>query len=75
MLCARPYFEPLESVELEIISYKTSLFMTLASTKRVGDLQALSLRPNLAFAPKGQDYALQVSNFELQYFPFCLICF
>lgn len=33
-------------------------------------LQFVSLRPNLAFAPKGQGYALQVSSFELQYFPF-----
>ncbi|KAL0160989.1 hypothetical protein M9458_044714, partial [Cirrhinus mrigala] len=36
-------FEPLASVELKYLSFKTALLTTLASIKRVGDLQAFSV--------------------------------
>lgn len=40
-----PLFEPLESLKLRMLSYKTDLLLTLASTK-VGDLHALSVDPS-----------------------------
>ncbi|XP_077082750.1 uncharacterized protein LOC143736071 [Siphateles boraxobius] len=40
-----PPFEPLQSVDLKTLSLKTALLMALASIKRVGDLQALSVSP------------------------------
>lgn len=64
----RAPFEPLNSVDLKWLSIKTALLLALASAKRVGELQALSvhgdlcrflpeeagvvLRPNPAFLPK-----------------------
>ncbi|KAL0175185.1 hypothetical protein M9458_031153, partial [Cirrhinus mrigala] len=36
-------FEPLQSVELDALSFKTALLTALTSIKRVGDLQALSV--------------------------------
>ncbi|XP_071244020.1 SPARC-like [Salvelinus alpinus] len=42
-LCAAP-FEPLELVDLKILSYKSSLLMALASAKCVGGLHALSVQ-------------------------------
>ena len=45
-LCRTP-FEPLESVSLQILSLKTLLLLALATTKRVSDLQALSVSPDL----------------------------
>lgn len=63
-----PPFEPLESVDLKWLSFKTALLLALATAKRVGELHALSvhehlcrflpegagvfLRPNPAFLPK-----------------------
>ena len=63
-----PPFEPLLTVELNILSIKTALLIALASFKRVGDLQAFSvdesclefgpglshvvLRPRLGYVPK-----------------------
>ncbi|XP_066533946.1 uncharacterized protein [Hoplias malabaricus] len=50
-LCAPP-FEPLESVDIKFVSYKTALLLALASAKRVGDLHALSVHPSCTqFAP------------------------
>lgn len=50
-LCAAP-FEPLESVNLKILYYKTSLLMALASAKCIGDLHMLSVHPSCTqFAP------------------------
>jgi hypothetical protein len=40
-----PPFEPLQSVSLKTLSLKTALLLALASVKRVGDLQALSVNP------------------------------
>lgn len=39
-----PPFEPLESLDLRMVSYKTSL--ALASVKRVGDVHVLSVHPS-----------------------------
>ena len=66
-LCKAP-FEPLESIDLKHLSFKTALLLALASGKRVSDLSALSvqqscmvvaddlsrvtLRPNPAFQAK-----------------------
>ncbi len=36
-------FDPLQSVELKILSFKTLLLTALAMVKRVGDLQAFSV--------------------------------
>lgn len=61
-------FEPLEDIELKMLSLKTVLLLAMATTKRVSDIHALSvhtscmrfspdnlkvsLRPNPAFIPK-----------------------
>ncbi len=45
-------FEPLDSVELKFLSLKTTLLTALTSIKRVGDLQAFSVREEcLVFGP------------------------
>ncbi len=65
---ASPPFEPLQSVGLRELSLKTALLLALASVKRMGDLQALSvnadcmqfgpgdcnvmLKPRLGYMPK-----------------------
>ncbi len=47
-----PPFEPLRSSSLRVLSLKTTLLLALASVKRVGDLQALSVNPAcLEFGP------------------------
>ncbi len=47
-----PPFEPLQSLSLRVLSLKTALLLALASVKRVGDLQALSVNPIwLEFGP------------------------
>ena len=72
-LCSPP-FEPLSSVELKFLCLKTVLLVALTTSKRVSDIQALSvspecmrfaaddrkvmLKPNAAFVPKN----LQVVN-------------
>ncbi|XP_059380084.1 uncharacterized protein LOC132115689 [Carassius carassius] len=44
--------EPLQSIDLKALSLETALLLALASVKRVGDLQALSISPNcLEFGP------------------------
>lgn len=40
-----PPFEPLESLDLRMLSYKTALLLAMASAKHVGDLHALSVCP------------------------------
>ena len=65
---ARPPFEPLESTSLKNLSMKVAFLLAITSTKRVGELHALSvspecfqmgpdrksvvLRPNPSFLPK-----------------------
>ncbi len=45
-------FEPLQSADLKTLLLKTALLLALASVKRVGDLQALSISPAcLEFGP------------------------
>ena len=45
-------FEPLEMVEMKILSVKTALLLAVTSAKRVGELHALSVHPScLHFAP------------------------
>ncbi len=47
-----PPFEPLESVPVRILTLKVTLLLALASFKRVGDLQALSVSESCTeFAP------------------------
>lgn len=76
----RPPFEPLESVELKILSYKTILLVALTTAKRVSDIHALSvckecmrfegnkvvLKPNPAFLPK--NHLLVCTQSELMAF-------
>jgi hypothetical protein len=48
----RAPFEPLESVNLKILSLTTALLIVLTSIKRVGDLQAFSVSEScLEFGP------------------------
>ncbi|XP_066524949.1 uncharacterized protein [Hoplias malabaricus] len=50
-LCCHP-FEPLEGVGLKFLSIKTALLWALTTAKRVGELQALAIRPScLQFDP------------------------
>lgn len=65
---SRALFEPLESSSIKDLSIKTALLLALATTKRVGDLQALAvnkdcmcfgpadcniiLRPKVGYVPK-----------------------
>jgi len=47
-----PSFAPFQLVDLKPLSLKTALLLALVSIKRVGDLQALSVRPAcLEFGP------------------------
>ncbi len=55
-----PPFEPLESSSLSVLSLKTTLLLALASVKRVGDLQALSVDPAcLEFGPNDSKVVLK----------------
>lgn len=49
-----PPFEPLEQTEIRLLSFKTALLLALSSTKRVGDLCALSVHPScMSFSQDG----------------------
>ncbi len=53
-------FEPLQSVELKVLSLKTVLLTALASVKRVGDLQAFSVNDScLEFRPADSHVVLR----------------
>ncbi len=53
-------FEPLQSTNLRSLSLKTALLLALASVKRVGDLQALSISPAcLEFGPNDSKVVLK----------------
>ncbi len=53
-------FEPLQSVELKVLSMKTLLLTALASIKRVGDLQAFSVDEScLEFGPADSSVTLR----------------
>ncbi len=55
-----PLFEPLQSVDLRPLSLKTALLQALASVKRMGDLQALSVSPTcLEFGPNDSKIVLK----------------
>ncbi len=55
-----PPFEPLQSTNLRPLSLKTALLLALASVKRVGDLQALSISPAcLEFGPNDSKVILK----------------
>jgi hypothetical protein len=55
-----PPFEPLQSASLRSLSFKTALLLALASVKRVGDLQALSVSPAcLEFGPNDSKVVLK----------------
>ncbi len=55
-----PPFEPLQSTNLRSLSLKTALLLALASVKRVGDLQALSISPAcLEFGPNDSKVVLK----------------
>ncbi len=55
-----PAFEPLQSSSLKALSLKTALLLALASVKRVGDLQALSVNPaSLEFGPNDSKAVLK----------------
>lgn len=49
-----PSFEPLQSAAIQVMTLKTALLLPLASVKRVGDLQAMSVS---AFCPEFGSYA------------------
>ncbi len=53
-------YEPLQSSSLRVLSLKTTLLLALASVKRVGDLQALSVNPVcLEFGPNDSKVVLK----------------
>ncbi|KAL0152056.1 hypothetical protein M9458_052640, partial [Cirrhinus mrigala] len=53
-------FEPLQSVELDALSFKTAFLTALTSIKRVGDLQALSMNSScLEFGPADSHIVLR----------------
>ncbi len=53
-------FEPLQSSSLRVLSLKTGLLLALASVKRVGDQQALSVNPAcLEFGPNDSKVILK----------------
>ncbi len=55
-----PLFEPLQSSSLRVLSLKNALLLVLASVKRVGDLQALSVNPVcLEFGPNDSKFVLK----------------
>ncbi len=55
-----PPFEPLQYTNLRSLSLKTALLLALASVKRVGDLQALSISPAcLEFGPNDSKVVLK----------------
>ncbi len=55
-----PPFEPLQSTDLRSLLLKTALLLALASVKRVGDLQALSISPAcLEFGPNDSKVVLK----------------
>ncbi len=55
-----PPFEPIQSTNLRSLSLKTALLLALASVKRVGDLQALSISPAcLEFGPNDSKVVLK----------------
>ncbi len=55
-----PPFEPLQSTNVRSLSLKTALLLALASVKRVGDLQALSISPAcLEFGPNDSKVVLK----------------
>ncbi len=55
-----PPFEPLKSINLRSLSLKTVLLLALASVKRIGDLQALSVSPAcLEFRPNDSKVVLK----------------
>ncbi len=55
-----PPFEPLQSSSLRVLSLETTLLLTLAYVKRVGDLQALSINPAcLEFGPNDSKVVLK----------------
>ncbi len=81
----RPPFEPLQSTSLRALSFKSALLLALASVKRVGDLQALSinlaclkfgpidskvvLKPRLGYVPKVLSTPLRAQIIALLCFP------
>ncbi len=55
-----PPFEPMQSSSLRVLSLKIALLLALASVKRVGDLQALSVNPAcLEFGPNDSKVILK----------------
>ncbi len=55
-----PPFEPLQTASLRSLSFKTALLLALASVKRVGDPQALSINPAcLEFGPNDSKVVLK----------------
>ncbi len=55
-----PQFEPLQFSSLRVLLVKTALLLALASVKRVGDLQALSVNPAcLEFGPNDSKVVLK----------------
>ncbi len=62
-----PPFEPLQFSSLRVLSLKTALLLALASVKRVGDLQALSVNP--ACLEFGTNDSKVVLNTKLDYKP------
>ncbi len=75
---SQPPFEPLDCVDLKMLSLKTALLLVLASGKRVSDIHAFSvypeclqfaignsqvvLQPNPVFVPKNPNVVCRLLN-------------
>ncbi|KAI2660051.1 Alpha-1,2-mannosyltransferase MNN22 [Labeo rohita] len=58
-----PPFETLHSIDLRPLTLKTALLLALASVKRIGDLQALSVNPAcLEFGPNDSKVVLKTKQ-------------
>ena len=54
-----PPFDPIESADMKLLSYKTALLLALTSAMRVGDLHAFSVHPSFNhFTPDGSKVTL-----------------
>lgn len=59
---SHPPFEPLQQVELKMLSFKTALLLALASAKRVSDIHALSVNPTCMQFSRGDSRVLLTPN-------------
>ncbi|XDV28074.1 hypothetical protein PO909_031470 [Leuciscus waleckii] len=61
-------FEPIQSIDLKLLSFKTVFLLALASVKRIGDLQALSVSATcMEFGPNDSRVILKPKEESVEY--------